>query len=145
MEGILSDKDFVRQYVNSAQPTCSKTEEAAFHVTRSSHLTDLEPFDDQGLRELIESQILVCAAPPRTLKGPSNQEATVAACSDCAYGWARTEDQGPLTCKPGPLCAGKAADCKTCEMDPLHWFVRGPCDACIGEPVCHDGRCSCQW
>jgi hypothetical protein len=152
MIGIPSDEAFVEAFVAQAKPNCSGDLTSAWDPNPLRRQLDLEPFDDQELERIRESQLLICHAPPGTLKGPRNGEPAVVACNECGYGWglparggAGEDAAGPLTCLPSTACdAQPPGGCQTCELDSTHWMVRVPCDVCI-EVDCVNGRCSCRW
>ncbi len=145
MEGIPADASFLQEYVKTAKPTCGFSETPPFSTNPLGQRTALGHFDDTNLTSTRESEVKICVAPPGSLHNPRNLNTVKVACSECSYGWARPEnDSDPLMCKPGTRCQDQPEGCHTCVQDTTHFWVREPCSACIGDPICVNGQCSCH-
>lgn len=142
MEGLAND--FTNQWAATQRPMCGRALTPGFTVNGLAWNLDLSPFDDDDAQRLALSNVQVCLALPHTLNDPENSKSLTVPCSECSYGWENAGKEGPLMCKPGNVCKDQPkGECQICEMSPTQFFVKGPCEACIGEPVCLNGRCSC--
>lgn len=103
-------------------------------------LLGLSPVDETNVLRQEQSRVLHCAAPLGTL-GALQEQPLVVPCAACPQGYEFAETGG-LQCRPAPDCS--AAQCTTCQIDPMQPFFTGSCAACIDygcDPF--SNRCSC--